>query len=168
MSSSARNVDVPPTIEFNCWYCGKPAVFHKTSHFIYRADYGAVWACSDYPRCDAYVGTHPDGLPKGILANPPLRKLKREVHALFDPLWMDAHVAYPDLKQISGHIRAIMRGRAYAWLAKQLRIAKDECHIGKFDDARCIQAIAVLKREAMNAVAIRAWAKEQQEKQVRK
>lgn len=50
-----------------CPYCGKPAILRKASD-IYKThtleEY--LYACSDYPACDAYVGVHRGTLlPKG-------------------------------------------------------------------------------------------------------
>lgn len=47
-----------------------------------------VWACTSYPRCDAYVGCHPrTSKPVGTLANRELRLMRREAHNSFDWLW---------------------------------------------------------------------------------
>jgi hypothetical protein len=145
-------------VSLRCQYCNAPAVFRKSSEHIYQGrDYGAVWQCGG--SCDAYVGAHPDGSPKGILANKALRQLKMQVHAVFDPLWQNFGTAYPEMKRCSPRIRQTMRGRAYSWLAEQLGIAFDDCHVGHFDNARCETAIAIIKREAPSALSVREWAK---------
>ena len=38
------------------------------------------------------------------------------------------------------------REAAYKWLAEQLNIPIDDCHVGLFREGRCREAIALLKR----------------------
>ena len=69
-----------------CPYCGKPAILRKASD-IYKThtleEY--LYACSDYPACDAYVGVHRGTLlPKGSLANKELRRKRIVAHRYFD------------------------------------------------------------------------------------
>jgi hypothetical protein len=145
-------------VSLRCEYCRTPAVFRKSSAHIYKGrDYGPIWECGG--GCDAYVGTHPDGSPVGRLANKALRQLKMKVHARFDHLWQDFRTAYPDANRSSGKMKKAMRGRAYAWLAEQMQIEIDECHVGKFDDAQCEQAIRILDELNPTAATVRAWAK---------
>lgn len=95
------------------------------------------WMCDP---CDAWVGCHKakkkggrgDGtIPLGRLANSRLRKLKQEAHKVFDPLWKN------------GPFRN--RTMAYRWLAQQLKLSYADCHIGMFDDERCLQVIEIVK-----------------------
>lgn len=72
-----------------CPYCGKPAILRKASD-IYKThtleEY--LYACSDYPACDAYVGVHRGTLlPKGSLANKELRRKRIVAHRYFDSIW---------------------------------------------------------------------------------
>lgn len=79
--------------------------------------------------CEAYVGCHKGTVqPLGRLANAELRLLRSNAHALFDPLWKRG-----DMK----------RSEAYAWLANQLGIAGELCHIGMFDEEHCRRVVAV-------------------------
>ena len=65
----------------------------KDYDFIYHKKSGRkkneyVWVCSNYPKCDAYVGCHEGTtLPLGRPANARLRTLKAEAHKQFDPIW---------------------------------------------------------------------------------
>ena len=118
----------------NCPYCGKPALL-KNSRVIYKGrDYGMVWICPDYPACDAYVGCHKDtNKPLGRLANAELRRAKNAAHAAFDPLWKS---------------REMSRRGAYRWLAEQLRIDAQNCHIGMFDVAQCRRVVEICEARA--------------------
>ena len=127
-----------------CPYCGKTAVLVSGTHiYPHRRDLYALrfWACDP---CSAYVGCHKAGawmyvggekilsngtLPLGRLANAALRREKSAAHAAFDPLWK------------TGRMR---RREAYSWLAKQLGIRFDDCHIGEFDVERCRAVVAAV------------------------
>lgn len=124
-----------------CQHCGDPPVL-ATGRDIYphRADLHGkrFWVC--WP-CQAWVGCHPpkrpgcgghgDGsVPLGRPANAELRALRHRAHVIFDPLWRH---------------KEMLRSDAYRWLAQQLRIPKEECHIGHFDMAQCQAVIAAVK-----------------------
>ena len=81
--------------------------------------------------CDAYVGCH-DGTtkPLGRLANAELRAAKIAAHAAFDPLWKSGRMT---------------RQEAYGWLAMQLKMERNHCHIGMFDVETCQLVVAISK-----------------------
>lgn len=109
------------------------------------------WLCA---RCDAYVGCHAEGarveqrdgsyirsdgtLPLGRLANPALRKAKREAHAAFDPLWKEG---------------SMDRRQAYAWLANEMKLDRFDCHIGLFNCQQCRQVVEIVRAYRHRAVA---------------
>lgn len=121
-----------------CPYCNNPAVLvggdviypHRPD--LYEKKF---WQCDP---CDAYVGCHRPGVgygdgtrPLGRLANAELREAKKNVHALFDPLWKEGDWT---------------RKTAYQWLSKMLGTPLEETHIGMFDLETCNRAIkAILK-----------------------
>jgi len=111
-----------------CPYC-KSEVIKTTNDKIYGRIYGngQVYMCTG---CDAYVGCHDHGEPLGRLANAKLRKLKKDAHALFDPIWKT---------------KKMSRQNAYAYLAKALGIHVSKCHFGWFDEETLIKAINVLQ-----------------------
>jgi hypothetical protein len=110
--------------------------------------------------CGAYVGTHPDGKPLGRLANAELRKAKQAAHVVFDPLWQNFHQAYPRAEDVPNRaLRAVARKRAYAWLAEQMSMEADDCHIGAFDVETCALVREVIARENPTPISIRQWAK---------
>lgn len=113
-----------------CSYCESPSKL-VDSKVIYRArSYGNAYVCSKYPECDAYVGCHPGtDKPLGRLANSELREAKKAAHLAFDPIWQ---------KRVTGKCTKFSaRKWAYRWLAEQLGLSKDECHIGMFDLETC-------------------------------
>lgn len=113
-----------------CPYCNKTA-YLVTGAKVYphRKDLYSKNFFACLGTCQAWVGCHPGSKqPLGRLANAQLRSLKQATHAAFDPLW-----------QLGGFDRS----GAYAWLAQQLNISVEECHIGMFCEQRCEQAIAV-------------------------
>jgi len=119
-----------------CPYCGSSSV-PTDGRVIYGRTYGrTVWVCMNYPDCDAYVGSHPDGTPLGTLADSALREARGRAHAAFDPLWR------------GGPMR---RREAYAWLADALGLSVDETHIAMFDEAQCAEVVeraSAKRREA--------------------
>lgn len=120
-----------------CPYCAHPVEMIENSSRLYRngRNYGPRWVCTF---CSSHVGVHEGTTtPLGRLADPELRKLKSEVHALFDPLWR--------AKEAKGFSKKQARGHAYAWLAVQLDIDSAHCHVGMFDAEMCRRAIAVLE-----------------------
>ena len=109
-----------------CPYCGKTAEL-VDDEAIYGRSYGhkAYW-CKP---CDAYVGCHKGtDKPLGRLANAELRKWKMRAHAAFDLLWKG---------------RFMRRWQAYAWLASELDIPSEKCHIGMMDIDMCQKVIDV-------------------------
>lgn len=125
--------------QVKCPYCNNPAeLVDGTVIYLHRPDlaHKKFWNCAP---CKAYVGCHettfnhdfPKGtMPLGRLANAELRSAKSAAHALFDPLWK------------TGKMR---RGQAYAWLADQLKIKQEDCHIGMFSVEQCKQVFQIMR-----------------------
>lgn len=124
-----------------CDYCDRPAkLVSGTAIYPHRTDlaHKNFWKCDP---CDAWVGCHPkrtarqkgrgDGtLPMGRLANAELRKAKQAAHAAFDALWRSG---------------AMRRKQAYAWLAEQIGVSVENCHIGMFDVDGCKAVVAACR-----------------------
>jgi len=151
----------------HCPYCGSEARLVDSS-LIYGRSYGMAWVCGNYPRCDAYVGCHKGtDKPLGRLADSRLRAAKKRAHAVFDPLWQDAHHLYEPLPEGKEGRRAVRRihktarTRAYAWLAHQIGVAGDACHIGEFDLEQCEATVRLCQEVTPDD--IRAWHKEKKE-----
>lgn len=113
-----------------CPYCGSTANVTSDSS-VYGRHYGYIYLCSNYPRCDAYVGIHKGTWePKGTMANAELRKWRLKAHTAFDPLWTSG---------------CVKRKKAYKWLADRLKIPVDECHIGMFDIEMCKKVVQIME-----------------------
>lgn len=98
---------------------------------------GHVWMCSNYPKCDAYVGCHRGTtIPLGRIANRELRRAKMAAHAAFDPIWRD----YSRRNRVP---KRRARLNAYLWLAEELRMPAEKCHIGEFDVAECLKVVEI-------------------------
>jgi hypothetical protein len=124
-----------------CPYCGEASVFKRTSEMVYRKDFGPIYLCRNYPRCDAYVGVHKNTTtPLGRLANRELREAKKLAHAHFDPLWQ-AKIKFQSGPK--GKAKAMARTAAYTWLAQQLCIDVSRCHIGEFDVEMCQKVVRI-------------------------
>lgn len=118
-----------PERALKCPYCQQNAI-KATGREVYphRRDLAAkrFWVCKP---CDAYVGCH-EGTwkPFGRLADAELRKAKMAAHNAFDPLWREGGYS---------------RSEAYKWLAEQLGVSRDRCHIGLFDLDLCHAVVEV-------------------------
>ena len=106
-----------------CPYCGAEVVLKSAYDIYHTSKYKNqfVWVCSD--NCGAYVACVKDTtIPKGTLANSRLRSLRKGAHKAFDELWKS---------------KLMSRKDAYIWLAKQLDIPLEACHIGQFTVKQC-------------------------------
>jgi hypothetical protein len=86
--------------------------------------------------CKAWVGVHKGtDKPLGRLANKELREWKIKAHAAFDPLWK--------AKMSQGHSKKSARNSGYAWLAEQMGIPREACHVGMFDVEQCKRVVEI-------------------------
>lgn len=79
--------------------------------------------------CKASHGAYPDGSPLGTPADEKTRRARVEAHKALDGLWTNSE----------------QRLDAYAWLAKQLGIPLEQCHIARFDRARCQRVVELVR-----------------------
>jgi hypothetical protein len=120
-----------------CGYCGKEAKLLKSSESVYHGtNYGPVWVCWD---CNAWVGAlseKHDFRPKGSLANKDLRMKRMRAHKFFDTLWK--------VKARRDKIPTdVCRTLGYQWLAQQMGLTEEECHIGMFSEERCDRVVEI-------------------------
>lgn len=115
-----------------CRYCGGPLgwVTGKTV-YPHRPDlHGRTFVMCE--PCWAYVGCHPGtDRPLGSVADAELRRWRMRAHAAFDWTWR------------SGRMR---RGEAYGWLAQELGLPRERCHIGGFEREECQAVVAAVRR----------------------
>jgi hypothetical protein len=116
-----------------CPYCQQPAMLVDGSViYPHRSDLATkhFWYCADD---EAWVGCHRDTTkPLGRLADAELRQAKQDAHVAFDQLWRATTPA-----------GSFDRSGAYAWLAQELGIRREDCHIGMFDVAQCQRVVEV-------------------------
>lgn len=118
-----------------CNYCGKPAEF-VDSTIVYGSSYGMIYYCKP---CNAWVGVHKgSATPLGTLANAELRAYRRKAHGMFDRIWRR---------------RWLSRGKAYAWLAEQMGLTREETHIGMFSIEQCRTVIDLCIRFERDRIA---------------
>jgi hypothetical protein len=120
-----------------CPYCGRPAkAVDGTSIYPNRPElaHKMFWRCDP---CSAWVGCHAGTMVAlGRLANAELRAAKQRAHVAFDPLWQGK------MKR-DGCSKAEARSAGYQWLAAQLGIETQACHIGMFDVDQCQRVVEV-------------------------
>lgn len=74
-------------------------------------------------------------------ADAPTRLARQQAHAAFDPLWQRAK-------------RRGARSRAYRWLARELGMPVEQCHIGWFDAATCARVIELSRLELQQRTGV--------------
>ena len=124
-----------------CAYCAQPTTLcDGRTIYPHRPDLWEKLFFRCVP-CDAYVGSHPGtGHGLGRVANAELRLAKHAAHMAFDFLWED--------KARRGNMgRNEARREAYKWLAEQMGVEPENCHIGMMDAALCRRTIEVCARE---------------------
>ena len=126
-----------PVKAIACDYCGNPAELVGGDVVYPRMPWLAdkkIWRCEP---CGAWVGCHQGTTNAlGRLANAELRKAKMAAHAAFDPLWKER-------VRRTGCGKKVARSAAYKWLAAQLGIPREECHVGMMDVDRCRRVVEV-------------------------
>ena len=111
-----------------CPYCGSTVILRSADGVYHDNHRGTMlYVCSNYPKCDAYVRTHPGtNIPVGVLANHELRALRNEAHRHFDKLYLSGMMSKQD---------------AYLWLAGILQVPLSKAHIGFLGEYYCRQVI---------------------------
>jgi len=94
--------------------------------------YGPFWGCIRYPDCGGGHSAHRDGTPMGVPASAETRKLRVEVHNLFDQLWR-------------GPKRQMTRSQAYRLLALLLNVGPAKAHISQLTSQQCRALIPQLR-----------------------
>jgi len=109
-----------------CPYCRKPAelvggnVIYPHREDLYHLYF---YLC---PPCNSYVGCHKKTKkPLGSLANENLRNLRSQAHSAFDPIWKGK----------------MSRSDGYSWLARNLDMDPEKCHIGLMGPKLCRKVI---------------------------
>lgn len=160
---AAKKKNKPPIDPPPCLHCGEPSrkvsgrVIYPNRQDLYRLIF---WKCDP---CGAYVGSHKrSGKPKGFPGNHEVRNARKYVHKVLDPLWRNAHrdPAYANSEKDDRAIKVIQgsaRGRVYAWLAHQMGISKETCHVGMFGIEECRMAWPLCRKA--NYSEIRDWYK---------
>ena len=116
-----------------CPYCGKESkeVLGDEIYPGRRATEKSIYY--ECLPCGAYVGCHKyTDRPLGTLANYELRAIRVKTHKEFDWIWNN-----PKLTKMN-------RTAAYRWLARQLGIAPNDCHIALFTEKECNKVLGIV------------------------
>lgn len=110
----ARNQLSAPTKCDNCASLNIERCLNSVVYGMTRGDWPYCYFCRE---CRAMVGCHPNTFnPMGLMATPRIRRRRGQLHLLFDPIWQNKYMSRQD---------------AYRWLAKELNLETDDCHIGQ-------------------------------------
>ena len=110
-----------------CPKCNQPAPWVENKE-KYGRNYGKSYMCYFCKDCETYVGCHENTRrPLGTMADKETMNLRKQAHALFDPLWKDG---------------GMKRGQAYQYLSTLMGIKN--VHIGESDAETCKNIIKKL------------------------
>ncbi|WQZ00306.1 hypothetical protein Shy_CDS0029 [Escherichia phage Shy] len=116
-------------IPAHCDNCGSVNIEQTQNDRIYGrlfGDWPEIYYCHD---CKAAVGCHPGTIiPLGRMADRATRQLRQKVHDAFDPIWKS---------------KLMSRSHAYDWLAGELGIASDDCHISWLSKDQLQRAVEI-------------------------
>lgn len=122
-----------------CPYCGNDTEFIDSKE-VYGKSYGMMYICRP---CHAYVGVHKGTKTAlGRLANKELREAKKRAHFHFDQIAKTKLINKIWKKHIPNTTN---RSKAYKWLAMQMNISEELCHIGMMDVEQCDQVVEICK-----------------------
>ncbi|CAA2409919.1 Phage protein [Xanthomonas phage Bosa] len=111
----------PPQV---CDCCGEPLVVLVNNTVVYGrpcGDWPWIYLCMS---CEAFVGCHPYSVfPLGRMADRETRQMRRQLHAMIDPLW---------------NTPAMSRGEVYSMMAKMM--GTPTFHIGELSREECLRA----------------------------
>lgn len=120
--------------EVICPYCNAKAKL-VSSAAVYGKHYGKIWLCSNYPKCDSFVGVHKDtDKPLGTMANKLTRWWRKKTHESIDWLWKD---------------KVMSRKNVYYAIKNLMNMTEDQAHIGKFTADQCKELIRVFKENLL-------------------
>ena len=144
----------------NCPDCsGRLHLTEKPQSWRGKSQY--VYLCENRPQCRGLMSAHPDGRPLGTPMPAGVRRARRLMHEIFDPLWMNAQDMYSDFCAVPMEtLQRIARNRTYAWLSAHTGIPEKQCHMGKMTLEQLRHAWLTIKKYNPTPESIRAWAKE--------
>lgn len=115
-----------------CDRCRSRNISVTTNNILFgvlKGDWPLVWYCHS---CGAAVGCHPHSeFPFGRMADRETRRWRGRAHKHFDKLFRQKNL--------------MSREEAYRWLARCMKLERDECHISYFNVDKCKQTIKLVK-----------------------
>ncbi len=132
-----------------CDNCGSDRIGLTSNSVVYGVQRGDWPYCFYCDECSAMVGCHPNThLPMGLMATGPTRRKRKQLHVLFDPIWRLGYISRDD---------------AYIWLAKELEIESDNCHIGELTLSKLQRALEIMRAHSSNGYSLFIRRKEKNE-----
>ncbi len=120
-----------------CPYCDRATKMIEAKEIYGREGYGWAYVCE---QCFSYCGCHKGTTESlGSIANEPLRRLRNQTHAIYDPIWRK-------LIKTSNYSKHEARNACYMWLARLMGIEPQYCHIGMFTEQQCLDAIHLITK----------------------
>lgn len=111
-----------------CDNCGSSDIVYTTNSILYHGPMLGDWPWIHFcNNCRAAVGCHNGtNIPMGKMADKKVRMLRAKAHSHFDRIWSN---------------QVMPRSQAYAWLAEQLGIPTEECHLAWLTKEQLVETI---------------------------
>lgn len=123
-AQAAAKMSAPGVI---CPDCGAQMVLRETKKYRWKnGQPRKFYGCSRWPACRAAHGAHPDGRPLGIPGNKETKEARIRAHDAFDGM----------AKRLGWS-----RTQAYNWLRHELKMTREEAHIGRMEIWQCEKVI---------------------------
>lgn len=118
-----------PTEHIRCPGCGDKMHVKEGVH-------GPYMSCVKGVTCDYSVRLDHHGNPVGQPADKRTRDARKLAHDVFDALWKT---------KADPRSRKSCRSSCYIWMARQMDLSREECHIGLFCESQCSFLIALVR-----------------------
>lgn len=91
-----------------------------------KSKYGKFYGCTNYPKCQATHGAHPNGKPLGIPGDNDTKLSRVELHNALDKKFCEN------------------RKEIYKWLKKSLNKSSNKAHIALLNESECNNLLSKL------------------------
>ena len=133
-----ENIKNPLPLPNKCDHCGCSSVsLLKNEVKTKKGTYLNSWKCN---RCHSRVSCHPGtNIPMGHMTDTRGRMMRKFLHNIFDELWQKQYMS---------------RDEAYEWLAIELLIKRENCHISRLTKEQLQIAINICSDEIKKRATI--------------
>ena len=92
--------------------------------------HGKFYGCSRWPKCKGTHSAYADGRPMGVPGNAATKQARHRAHGVLDQLCLEWEI---DTEE------------AYRIVCREMRMSRDEAHMGRFSKEQCEELIGKLE-----------------------